>query len=213
MGDRVMTTAAAAAPRLDPRVARSRAAVLTATVQLLIERGIAGATVEAVAARSGVAKTTIYRQWPDQPSLVLDAFSSLLAAQEPPDTGTLREDLLQMLRGLAAALTTSPAAALMPALIDAAERQPAYRALHHREAEARHSSLRTVLGRGIERGELPPGTEVDLLVDLLAGPLFHRRWVSDRVLDDHFATAVVDTVLLGTHRSPHSNPRTGGPRC
>ncbi|NUU15829.1 TetR/AcrR family transcriptional regulator [Cellulomonas humilata] len=208
-----MTTAAAAAPRLDPRVARSRAAVLTATVQLLIERGIAGATVEAVAARSGVAKTTIYRQWPDQPSLVLDAFSSLLAAQEPPDTGTLREDLLQMLRGLAAALTTSPAAALMPALIDAAERQPAYRALHHREAEARHSSLRTVLGRGIERGELPPGTEVDLLVDLLAGPLFHRRWVSDRVLDDHFATAVVDTVLLGTHRSPHSNPRTGGPRC
>lgn len=182
-------------PRLDPRVTRSRAAVLAATVELLTERGIAGTTIEAVARSSGVAKTTIYRQWPDQPALVLAALSSLLAAPPAPDTGDLRQDLLTMTRGLAAALTTGPAAALMPALIDAAERDPAYRALHRAEATARHQALRAVLERGVTRGELPRDSDVDLLIDLLAGPLFHRRWTSGRTLDEQFTDAVVDAAL------------------
>lgn len=194
-----MTSAGSSAPRVDPRVTRSRAAVLTATIDLLSEKGIAGTTIEAVAARSGVAKTTIYRQWPDQPSLVLDAFASQLATPQPPDTGTLRGDLLLMLRGLADALTTSTAARLMPALIDAAERDPAYRELHRREAHTRHLAVRTVLARGIAGGELARNTDIDLYVDLLAGPLFHRRWVSASAVDRRFVTALVDTILGPQH--------------
>lgn len=183
--------------RVDPRVIRSRAAVLAATVELLGERGVAATTIEAVADRSGVAKTTIYRQWSGQPALVLDAFSTLLTTAPVPDTGSLHDDMVQLLGGLAHALTAGPAGALMPALLDAAERDPAYAMLHRAEARRRHAAVRTVLNRAVERGQLPSGTDVDLAVDLFAGPLFHRRWFSAEALDTRLVKAVVDTVLRG----------------
>ena len=141
--------------RLDPRVLRSRATVLATAVHLLAERGIAGTTIEAISERCGVAKTTIYRQWDNQATLVMDAFASVLAPPPDPDTGSLRGDLLALLAGYAMALTEGPATGLMFALIDAAERDPAYAALHRREAGARHAVIRTVITRGITRGELP----------------------------------------------------------
>ena len=205
-------------PRTDPRVLRSRAAVLGATLELLVEKGIAATTIEAVSERSGVAKTTIYRQWEDQPALVHDAFATTLVEPPDPDTGTLRGDLVALLTGLAGALTRGPAAALMPALIEAAERDPAFAELHRREAEQRHRVVRGVIERGISRGELPAGTETDDVLDLLTGPLFHRRWVSGGVLDGGFAALVVDVVLAGCGapqpRAPQSSaqPRFGSTR-
>ena len=189
--------------RLDPRVARSRAAVIAATLDLLADRGITATTIEAVAERSGVAKTTIYRHWDDQPSLVMDAIGSTLQEPPLPDTGSLREDLVALLTGLASALHRSPAAALMPALIEAAERDSAFAALHRKEAAHRHHVVRRVIARGIERGELPSDTDVDDLLDLLTGPLFYRRWVSIGSVDARFATRVVDVVLTGS-RQPTS---------
>ncbi|HET6531950.1 MAG TPA: TetR/AcrR family transcriptional regulator [Actinoplanes sp.] len=180
---------------LDPRVTRSRAAVLAATLDLLADRGIAGTTIEAVAQRSGVAKTTIYRQWSSQADLVLDTFGGLLQPPADPDTGTLRGDLLKLVTGLARSVSRGPAAALMFALIDAAERDPAFAALHRREAAARHAVIRAVITRGIRRGELPGDTDPADVLDLLAGPLFHRRAVSGGTVDAAFATRVVDRVL------------------
>src|SRR3712207_7645107 len=75
---------------------RSRAAVLAATLRLLAERGIAGTTIEAVAETSGVAKTTIYRQWNSQGGLVLDAFDSIVQPPPDPATGSLRTDLIDL---------------------------------------------------------------------------------------------------------------------
>lgn len=174
---------------------RSRAAAVAATLELLRERGIAGATIEAVAERSGVAKTTIYRQWDDQAALVLDAITGTLSAPPDPATGSLREDLVRLLGGLARALHESPAAALMPALIEAAERDQAFAAVHRQEAERRHRVVLEVIGRGVERGELPAGTDPAEVLDLLTGPLFYRRWVSQGRVDEAFATRVVDAVL------------------
>lgn len=174
---------------------RSRATVLTTTLELLIERGVAATTIEAVAERSGVAKTTIYRQWPGQSDLVLDAFDSVLRPPADPDTGTLRGDLLVLTTGLAHALSSGPATRLMLSLIDAAERDPAFAALHRREAAARHAVILAVIARGVRRGELPAGTEPAEVLDLIAGPLFHRRAVSQGSVDGRFATRVVDRVL------------------
>jgi len=171
--------------------------VITATVDLLVERGIAATTVEAVAERSGVARTTIYRQWDDQRALVLDAVDSTLRTPTDPDTGTLRGDLLDLVGGLADALTTGPAAGLMPAIMDAAERDPVWAALHHREATQRHEVAHAAISRGIDRGELPAATDSALVLDMLAGPLFHRRLVSAGTLDRAFAQQVVDLVLAG----------------
>jgi AcrR family transcriptional regulator len=179
----------------DPRVLRSRAAGLGATKALLSQRGIAATTIEAVAERSGVAKTTIYRQWDNQAALVVDALDSVLQPPPAPDTGTLRGDLVDLLTGLAAALHTGPAAGLMFALIDAAERDPAFAALHRREAQARHRVVLDAIARGIRRGELPAGTDPDDVLDLLAGPLFYRRAVSAGRVGTDFAERVVDRVL------------------
>ena len=174
---------------------RSRAAVIAATLDLIAERGIAATTIEAVADRSTVAKTTIYRQWDNQPALVLDSIGTLLHTPKDPDTGSLRGDLLDLLGGLADALTTSPAAALMPALMDAAERDPAFAALHAREATQRHDVVRVAVTRGIHRGELPPGTDPGEVIDMITGPVFYRRLVSAGAVDRAFAQEVVDRVL------------------
>jgi AcrR family transcriptional regulator len=180
---------------IDPRVQRSRAAVISTTLSLLTERGIAGATIEAVAERSGVAKTTIYRHWDGQAALVLDAFASILRPPPDPDTGTLRGDLVELHTGFATALSTSPASSLMFALIDAAERDPAYAQLHRQEALTRHAVILDVISRGVHRGELPTGTDPAEVLDLLAGPIFYRRAVSGAELSTDFAERVVDMVL------------------
>ncbi len=190
---------------VDPRVTRSRTAVIAATLDLLAERGITATTIEAVAERSGVARTTIYRQWDGQPALVLDAIGTTLTIPPDPDTGTLRGDLLDLLGGLADALNSSPAAGLMPALIDAAERDPAFAALHHREATQRHHVVHTAITRGIDRGELCPGADPAEVLDMLTGPVFYRRLVSSGVVDRAFAQRVVDRVLTA-----YANDRTGG---
>ena len=190
------------ARRTDPRMLRSRATVLDTTLRLLAERGIGATTIEAVAEHSGVAKTTIYRQWDSQAELVLDAFGSILRAPADPDTGSLREDLVGLLGGFAQALCTGPAPGLMFTLIDAAERDPAFAALHRREAEIRHAVILAVIIRGIERGELPAGTDPADVLDLLAGPIFHRRAVSAGTVDPAFAEHVVDLVLAAYRCAP-----------
>ena len=187
---------------MDPRVIRSRTAVIAATLDLLAERGITATTIEAVAERSGVAKTTIYRQWDGQPALVLDAIGTTLHTPTDPDTGTLRGDLLELLGGLADALNTSPAAGLMPALIDAAERDPTFAALHHREAAQRHQVVLTAIVRGIDRGELTPGADPAEVLDLIAGPVFYRRLVSAGAVDRAFAQQVIDRVLSAYANDP-----------
>ena len=180
---------------MDPRVIRSRTAVIAATLDLLAERGITATTIEAVAERSGVAKTTIYRQWDGQAALVLDAIGTTLHTPTDPDTGTLRGDLLDLLGGFVDALSTSPAASLMLALIDAAERDPAFAALHHTEAAQRHLVVHTAIVRGIDRGELAPGADPAEVLDMVAGPVFYRRLVSSGVVDRAFAQRIIDRVL------------------
>ena len=182
----------------DPRIVRSRTAAIHATLELLAERGIAGTTIEAVADRSGVAKTTIYRQWNSQAALVVDAFDSILQPPPDPDTGTLRGDLLKLLTGLAASLQTGPATSLMFALIDAAERDPAFAALHRRESDARHQTILEVIRRGIGRGELSADTDPQDVLDMLAGPILYRRVVSNGRVTTNFAERVVDHVLRAT---------------
>jgi len=193
------------APRsTDPRVRRSRAAVVAATLELLTERGVAATTIEAVAERSGVAKTTIYRHWPGHAELVLDAFATLLRPPADPGTGSLRGDLIDLVAGLAHAMSAGPAAGLMLSLIDAAERDPAYADLHRREARARHAVILDVIDRGIRRGELPADTDPAEVLDLIAGPVFHRRAISQGPLDTPFATRVVDRVLRAYRAGPQA---------
>lgn len=179
----------------DPRVARSKAAIIEATIQLLGERGVAETTIEAISERSGVAKTTIYRHWESKAEVVLAALDTIVEAPRDPDTGSLRRDLEELLQGLAHALTTSPWAPLVSSLIDAAERDPEFADLHGRFASGRHETVRAVLQRGIDRGELRRDADLDDVMEHLAGPLFYRRLVRRQPIPTARTRRIVDVVM------------------
>ena len=181
--------------RRDPRVARSKALVLETAVELLAEHGYAGATIQGISDRSGVAKTTIYRHWPSRAALLAEAFVALLNTPAPPDTGELRADLLTLLSRLARGLQHARWAALLPALVDAAERDPELGRLARQFSVDRRQTLRRVLDAGAARGEIPPGADTELAVHMLVGPLFYRRLLSHEPIPERFVQRLVDGVL------------------
>lgn len=182
--------------RCDPRVARSRAAVLAAAADLVREEGLTGVSIEAIAARSGVAKTTIYRHWPSRAALVVDAFRSMSDPCEPPDTGSVRDDLVLLLGSLAAKLAGDGFACALGGLLEAAERDPELGRLHAAFMVEVRGPFGDVLDRGIARGELPADLDRSLAAMLLPGPLFYRRMVArDPVTDPADVAALVDAVL------------------
>lgn len=185
------------AARPGGRSARVRAAVLSATLEELALRGYEGLSFEAVAARAGVHKTTIYRRWRERPALVLDAMLEMSRQTVPvPDTGSLRGDLLALATAIAANLSSPQVAAILRALI-ATRHEPAIAAATDRYWRARFDLVAQVVRRGIERGELPADVSSDLLTEALIGPLYVRALVTGGVLDEAFVAGVVTLVVAG----------------
>ena len=184
-----------AGSRIDPRVVRSREAVLATTAELLAEVGLAGLTVEAIAHRSGVAKTTIYRHWPEISQLIIDAVTSVAAPCARPDTGSLRGDLRELVKGLARTLTVAPTAKVLPSLVDAAERDADLARLQRAWVKERRSGTRDAFVRAQARGEIGADVDLDLVTTMLSAPLFYRRLVSHEPLSPRFLERVVDAVM------------------
>ena len=182
--------------RDDPRVVRSKASILEACAHLIAEEGIERLSVEAVAARSGAAKTTIYRHWPSRAALIFDAVGRCAGESLPtPETGSLREDLVTVLGRLAVALGDDDWCSTMRSLVDAAQRDPELARLHAETVAERRRPLTDVLERAMERGELPADLDVERAVAVLAGPLFYRAMVSRERLDEDVVAWVVDGAL------------------
>ncbi|MEV6360782.1 TetR/AcrR family transcriptional regulator [Nocardia asteroides] len=183
------------------RSERSRVAILTATRELIGETDYAKLTIEAIAARAGVGKQTIYRWWPSKGAVVFDA---LLAASEHPDdggielpdTGDIATDLRTVLRATAAEFAdpafAGPIRALTTEIVNDAALAEIYRErmeLPLREAKKRR------LRSAQQAGQLRADADLDLVLDLLYGPLTHRWLQCSGPLDDNFADALVDMVL------------------
>ena len=185
----------------DPRVARSRAAILAATAALLIEEGAQGITIEGIAERSGVAKTTIYRHWKSRSRLIFDGFESMLSSTPlPPPPGPVRERLTLLLSGLVRGLTISEWAPAVTALIDAGDRDPEIQSLVHDFLVRRMAPSREVLHEAVVSEELAPDLDIDVAVSMLVGPVFYRRLVSRETIDGALAAQVVDQFLTGAAR-------------
>jgi len=189
------------AARPDPRVERSRQAILDATLQLLARDGDVGSlTVEAVAARSGVAKTTIYRRWRDKWELALDAvmIDMLPRLDEPVDVGDTRKELLTVINSVVKTLATPPYGQAMQALVSQiATDADLARVYREQVVEPRHAELTPVIKRGIARGDLRPDTDVRLIHELLVGPIFYRLLFSGAPLDRNLGRRIVDAILAG----------------
>jgi TetR/AcrR family transcriptional regulator of autoinduction and epiphytic fitness len=177
---------------VDPRIERSRRAVLDAALQELGAVGYGAFAIESVAARSGVAKSTIYRHWKDKLALIGDAFETF-HEQQAPDiaTGTARERLERVVRHVAEIAGASVFSDCIPALVDGAERDPRLRRFHHRfQFEARRP-LVALISQAVAAGELPAHVDADVAASALLGVIFYRRLMSSAPFDPQQAESLV----------------------
>lgn len=195
-------TAAASAARPGGRTARNTAAVLAATVDLILEGGIDAVTVAEVAQRSGVHFTSIYRRWGSPANLVLEAVLSQADQQVTvPDTGNLRRDLILLLRTVTA-FVTSP---LGQALVHLATRDdlPEYQTARQRYWQVRFTAATEIFRRAERRGELRHGVNHQTALELLAAPVHQRLLLTGQPVNDAFLRRVVDHLLAGLARADH----------
>lgn len=176
---------------------RSGGAILAATLELLAEHGMAGLTVDEVAARAKVGKATIYRHWRTRADLVMEALSTLPGPTPPAATGELRGDLCATLRALGEVLVDPARSRLLATLVDAAERDPELAELHVAHGAVRRAPVRALFDAAVARGELASDLDTSLAVDLVVGPLFYRRLLGHRPLTGDEIDEVVDAVLAG----------------
>ncbi|MFE6925564.1 TetR/AcrR family transcriptional regulator [Nocardia sp. NPDC057663] len=181
--------------RTGGRSARVREAVLTATLDQVAERGIEGLTIGDVAARAGVAETTIYRRWGTRTALIAEAVTDLAAAGNPvPDTGALRTDL-QLLAEQISQLITRPGIARLVGTTIALSADPEVAAARHRFWNDRFERSAQVVTRAVERGELPATAVPRDVIETLAAPLYFRLMVGDETIDDAFIARCIDNTL------------------
>ena len=189
------------APRSSTSEAPSRPStdqlILDATRELLAEAGVQGLTVEGVAARAGVAKTTIYRRFRSKHELalavLLDMVKRVVAV---PDLGDTRAELTAFVNGAVRILGSTLMGRVMQGLVsDLANDRELATAFRERVVAARLSEVRRLVDRGIERGDLRPDTDYELAHELLFGPIYYRLLLSGAPLDGDLAARVVDAVL------------------
>ena len=197
------TSGVTEAPRRGrPRSDRARKAILKAAAELLLAPDGDAVSVDAVAAKAGVSKATIYRWWRSKQSLTLDALYDEWATAPPVrDTGTIRGDLLALLRPWVRVVTQRSYARVLARLITETQTDPDFAEEYQaRFLQPRRDAGRAVFARAIERGEIPPDTDVEVALDLLYGPLYHRLLHGHARLNDRFVRQVVDTTLAGITR-------------
>jgi AcrR family transcriptional regulator len=181
-----------------PRDKRIDGAVLRATVDLLGETGYADLTVDAIARRAGTSKPAIYRRWPGKAHLVHEAVFPVGAATELPDTGSLPDDIREMVRRTAAVLTTPAARAALPGLVGEMAADPAlHSALLERFADVLSRGLTDRLREAQARGEVRPHVAAADLVEAVAGMTFMALITRGDAVDDAWVDRTAAFVTRG----------------
>ena len=184
-----------------PRSEEAHQAILDATLELLVEVGFSALTVEGVASRAGVGKATIYRRWPSKLPLVVEAFGQL-PSFEDVDTGSVAEDLKQMLRSYIQAFNTTPLATVLPSLAGERAHNPELSELFDPVSERRRQPLLRAIERGIARGEIRGDVDVELCADLVVGPISVNLFFRGARLTPRLVGPMVDLALEGLRPRP-----------
>jgi AcrR family transcriptional regulator len=193
------STADAARPPGRPRSVRADEAIIEATLDLLAEGSIVETiSVEAIAARAGVGKATIYRRWPGKDALLRDALRRLKGDPPQPSGESVREDLITLVTAIGHNVDPR-AAQIMPGLAPVMKRSPERYAFYQSIVEPRRAAMREVLRRGVREGELRTDIDIEVTMAMLTGPMLIQRvlnWNPD--LDAaNLPERVVDGVLAG----------------
>ncbi|MGK5443228.1 TetR/AcrR family transcriptional regulator [Micromonospora sp. URMC 105] len=174
-------------------------AIRRALMQELAAAGYGRLSIEAIARRAGVSKTAIYRRWSSKLELVLETVVAAAGNKLPAlDTGTLRGDLTLLFQVVAHALSHPLASQIIPDLLAEAARNPTIDATLQQVLRAKQQELGgQLIGRAVERGELPAGTDPDAAVDLIVGPLYWRLAIARTPLTDTYLDTLVEAVVAG----------------
>jgi AcrR family transcriptional regulator len=179
-----------------PRSIECDHAILDAALSEYATRGLDGMSVDAVAARAGVSKATIYRRFASKVELVIAAASTIAAEAAPKsDTGALLDDLTGNLNGLAKMLSDPVIGAAIRQLVVDSAQNAELQQMHRDFIEERRVGTRAQLRRAVERGELRPNFDLDFALDELVGPLFYRHLMLGEYVDQHYVDELIDAFV------------------
>ncbi len=162
-----------------PRSAEAHQAILDATLTVLDEIGYGALTIEGVAARAGVGKTTIYRRWPSKLELAVDAVAEMRPVFPPEDTGSLEGDFAAVQRNQIARVAAGPVPRILPRMLaESMGDTDLHRAIRRELIDPIRAVIAEVLQRGVERGELRPDLDLELATDMVHGTVVYRILLS-----------------------------------
>jgi AcrR family transcriptional regulator len=190
-------------PRGRPRAAAAREAIVDATLELLAERGFQAATMDAIAARAGVGKNTIYRRWSSKEELIVDALRELTADADVREDGDLYSVLLAYVRDLERVFSDPLVGRLLPGLLGELQRNPEFAAVWAEQVvRPRRQAIIGLLVRARDEGELRENTDLELIADLLVGPPFLRLLFPFGLpeVPAQYAEELLDTIWRGIGR-------------
>jgi AcrR family transcriptional regulator len=179
------------------RSSETEGAILQVTRELLVEGGVQGLTIEKVAARAGVAKTTIYRRWRDKDELALAVVLDMVEqVVKLPELGDTRAELLAFVNAAVKVLGSTLMGRVMQGLVsDLATDPELAQAFRDRVVSVRDAEVTRLVERGIARGDLRPDTDPETAHEMLIGPVYYRLLLSGRPLNRAFAKRTVEAVL------------------
>jgi AcrR family transcriptional regulator len=186
-------------PRGRPRRASARPAIVEATLELLADRGFAETTIDAIAARAGVGRNTIYRRWSSKEELIADALHELTAELDVHEADDLYGLLLDWVQDFARVFADPTFGRILPAVLGELQRNPVFaRVYSERVVRPRYDALVELLEQARDRGELRPDVDVEQAADLIAGPPFVRLLpVGLPPLTERYAEELLETIWRG----------------
>ncbi|EDU38176.1 transcriptional regulator, TetR family [Clostridium sporogenes ATCC 15579] len=181
-----------------PRSEKTKQAILSAAYELLLGNGFGAVTVEKIAERAGVSKATIYKWWPNKAAVVMDAFFDAAVVRLPiPDTGSTINDMIIQVNNLAKFLISREGKVINEIIAEGQFNQKlaeAYRAIYFKP---RRLDSRYILERGISRGELKEDLDIELVIDLIFGPLFYRLLITGDMVNEAFIKDLINYAFKG----------------
>jgi AcrR family transcriptional regulator len=181
---------------MDPRVARTRSAVLRTATDLLVEGGPSAVTIDAIVARSGVARSTIYRHWDARDDVLLAVIERCAPNLQVPDTSIgFEEALRRLVAEICRVLDDPDWARVLPALLALRNQQHGIAALEQRLEARQEDAVEAVLRRGVAEGRLAAGFDLDEATAVLVGPLLFACLMGKPTVDEAFGDHVVDVFL------------------
>lgn len=181
---------------VDPRIARTRAAVLRTATDLLVDGGPSAVTIDAIVARSGVAKSTIYRHWDSRDDVLVAVIENCAPHIEPPDEALgFEQSLRQLVATFREMLSDPDWMRVLPALLTLRTQKHGVADLEQRIEARQERAIETVMRRGVAEGRVRPDFDLDEATALLVGPLTFAVLVGKPEVDEAFTDQIIDAFL------------------